>query len=200
MAEHSTHHHEPDDNYDEKIEKMVTMTIAAAKGIIPPVQVALPLAQIANSPLAPPEARDLARTLSRILKGERDPIALAQNLTPELAETIWEALDQIEAPLPELAEEVREGISFEQLIEKVAEACTGELMLWQQLWTLTGELAAGERLPLEIQALGRVLRKILAGERQKHILDELSSEHRWAVEQLLDWLNSQSVQPGQSSI
>jgi hypothetical protein len=36
------------------------------------------------------------------------------------------------------------------------------------------------------------LRKILAGERQKFILDELAPEHRWAVEQLLDWLMADS--------
>jgi hypothetical protein len=177
---------------------MVTMTIAAAKGIVPLVQVALPLAQIANSPLAPPEARELARSLSQILKGERDPIALVQNLSPELAETVWEALEQIEAPLPEPEGLVHEGLSFEQLVEKVAEACTGELMLWQQLWTFTEELATDERLPQDIRALGRALRKILAGERQKHILDEVSAQHRWALEQLLDWLNAQSVLPGQA--
>jgi hypothetical protein len=187
---------EHDDNDEEKIEKMVTMTVAAAKGIVPLVQVALPLAQIANSPLAPPEARELAKSLSQLLKGERDPIALVQNLSPELAERVWEALEQIEAPLPEPEGLVREGLSFEQLVEKVAEACTGELMLWQQLWRFTEELAADERLPADIRALGRALRKILAGERQKHVLDEVSAQHRWALEQLLDWLNAQSISPG----
>ena len=86
-----------DENYDEKIEKMVTMTIAAAKGIAPIGQVAMPLAQIAQSELAPLEARDLAKALSRILQGECDPIALAEDLTPEFAELIWEAIDDQEA-------------------------------------------------------------------------------------------------------
>ena len=192
MVDPETH----DDNYDEKIEKMVTMTVAAAKGLAPIGQVALPLAQIARSELAPPEARELAKSLSRLLRGERDPIALVADLTPEMAEVIWETLDQIEAPLPEPAEtEVRTEISFEELVEKVAGACTGEVLLWQQLWDFTEELADDDRLPPDVQALGRVLRQILAGERQKHVLEELSAEHRWAVEQLLDWLNEQAVEP-----
>ena len=185
-----------DENYDEKIEKMVTMTVAAAKGIAPIGQVAMPLAQIAQSELAPPEARDLAKTLSRILQGERDPITLAEDLSPEFAELIWETLAQIEAPLPEPDDVEREEISFEELIEKVAAACTGEVMLWQRLWDFTEELATDERLSPDVQALGRVLRKILAGERQKHVLDDLSTEHRWAVAQLLDWLNEQAVKAG----
>jgi len=186
-----------DENYDEKIEKMVTMTVAAAKGIAPIGQVAMPLAQIAQSELAPLEARDLAKALSRILQGERDPIALAEDLTPEFAELIWETLAQIEAPLPESDDVEREEISFEELIEKVAAACTGEVMLWQRLWEFTEELATDERLSPDVQVLGRVLRKILAGERQQHVLDDLSPEHRWAVAQLLDWLNEQAVEPGE---
>lgn len=185
-----------DDNYDEKIEKMVTMAVAAAKGLAPLGQVALPLAQIARSELAPPEARDLAKALARILQGERDPIALAAELTPEMAEVLWETLGQIEAPLPEPDEtEARTEISFEELVEKVAAACTGEVLLWQQLWAFTGELVADDRLPPDIRVLGRALRQILAGERQKYVLEELSAEHRWAVEQLLDWLNEQAVEP-----
>jgi hypothetical protein len=77
----------------------------------------------------------------------------------------------------------------------VAEACSGEMMLWQQLWTLTEQLAAAENLPPEIRALGSVLRKILAGERQKFVLDELALEHRGAVAQLLEWLNERAVEP-----
>jgi len=193
MIDSESHH----DNYEEKIEKMVTMTVAAAKGLAPLGQVALPLAQIAQSELAPPEARELAKALSRILRGERDPIALAAPLTPEMAEVLWETLAQIEAPLPEPDEdEGREEISFEELVEKVAAACTGEVLLWQQLWDFTGELA-DDRLSPDVQALGRVLRKILAGERQKHVLEELSAEHRWAVEQLLAWLNEQAMAPGE---
>lgn len=181
--------------YEEKIAKMVSMTVAAAKGIAPIGQVALPLAQIAASDLAPPAARDLARTLSRILQGERDPIALVEDLSPEQAELVWDTLEKIEAPLTEAEELERQAVSFEELVEKVAEACTGEVLLWQQLWTYTEELAADKRLSPEIRALGRVLRKILAGERQKHVLDALGDQHRWAVAQLLDWLNEQAAQP-----
>jgi hypothetical protein len=182
--------HRHDDTYDEKIEKMVSLTVAAAKGMAPMGQVALPLAQIASSELAPPEARDLARALTRILKGERDPIVLVEDLTPAQAEIIWETLEQIETPLPDPDESDREALSFEELIQKVAAACTGEVMLWQQLWDFTEELAADDRLSPEIRSLGGVLRRILAGERQKHVLDDLSDEHRWAVEQLLDWLQA----------
>lgn len=183
------------DNYAEKIEKMVTMTVAAAKGIVPLGQVVLPITQIANGNLAPPEVRDFARALARILQGERDPIKLVEALTPELAEIIWDALDQIDAPLPEADEAELVGLTFEELIEKVAEACSGEVMLWQQLWRFTGQLADEANLPPEIQTLGAVLQRILAGERQKFVLDNLAPEHRWAVEQLLDWLNQQAFVP-----
>jgi len=185
-----------DADHAEKIEKMVTLTVAGAKGIVPFGQVALPLAQIANGNLAPAEVRDFARTLSRILKGERDPITLVEALTPEFAELVWETLAQIEAPLPALDNSYREEVSFETLIEKVAEACTGEVMLWQQLWNFTEELSTDERIPPDVRALGQVLKKILAGERQSHVLAELSPEHRWAVEALLNWLNEQSTEPG----
>jgi len=185
-----------DDNYDEKIEKMISLTVSAARGDIPVGQIALPLAQIAAGDLAPPEARALARALSRILDGERDPIELALDLPPDLTELLWEALEAIEAPPDDgEADDEREEITFEQLVEKVAEACTGQVMLWQRLWEFTGELATDERVPADVQALGRVLRKILAGERQRHVLDELSDEHRWAVAELLDWLNAQAATP-----
>ncbi|GIK38833.1 MAG: hypothetical protein BroJett011_26660 [Chloroflexota bacterium] len=191
--------HLPDDTYAEKIEKMVTMTVAAAKGIVPVGQVALPLAQIANGDLAPPEGRAFARALSRILQGERDPAKLTHELTPELAEVLRDTLAQIDAPLPEADEAEAVGLTFEELVEKVAEACSGEVMLWQQLWTLTQRLADDSSLPPEIRQLGTVLRRILAGERQKFILDELAPQHRWAVEQLLDWLNQRAVTPEDSS-
>lgn len=185
----------PDDNYTEKIEKMVMMTVAAAKGLVPVGQVALPIVQIANGNLAPPEVRDFARSLARILQGERDPVNLVTELTPELTEVLWEALEQIDAPLPEADNAELVGLTFEELIEKVAEACSGEVMLWQQLWDLTRQLAGDENLPPEIRTLGSVLRRILAGERQKFIVDELAPEHRWTVEHLLDWLNERAVEP-----
>ena len=184
------------EDYDEKIEKMVRLTVAVARGSAPMGQVALPMAQIASSELAPPEARALARVFTRILNGERDPLALVEDLTPAQAEIVWETLEQIETPLPVPDESGREALSFEELIEKVAAACTGEVMLWQQLWNFTEELATDDRLAPEIRALGDVLRKILAGERQKHVLDGLSDEYRWTVEQLLDWLREQAVKPG----
>jgi hypothetical protein len=178
-----------------KIEKMVAMTIAAAKGIVPVGQVILPLTQIAQGQAAPPEIRNLAQALVRLIQGERDALKLAEALTPALTELIWEALDQIEAPWPEAVPAEFVALTFEQLLEKVAEACSGELLLWQQLWTLTQQLAADTTLPPEIQHLGAVLRRILAGERQKFILDDLAPEHRWAVEQLLDWPSVRTITP-----
>ncbi len=197
MDNQSVHHHEDHHNDQEKIEKMMTMTVSAAKGIVPVGQVALPIGQISQSELAPPDARELAKAFVRILQGERDPVALVETLTPEYAEVVWETLDQIEAPLPEEDEEEedREAITFEQLIEKVAEACSGEVMLWQRLWDFTEELIEDETIDPNVRTLGSVLRRILAGERQHYLLDDLSSEHRWAVEQLLDWLNAQAVTP-----
>lgn len=188
----------PDDDYTEKIDKMMTLTIAGAKGIVPLGQVMLPLAQIAQGQAAPPEIRGFAQVLLRILRGERDPVELAESLTPELAETVWDTLDQIEAPLPEEESLELVGLTFEELIERVAEACSGEVLLWQQLWQLTQQLAVDASLPPEIQALGRVLSKILAGERQKFILAELDSSHHRAVEHLLDWLIERAAVPTSS--
>ena len=77
-------HHQADDNYDEKIEKMVSLTVSAARGDIPEAQISMTLAQISAGTLAPPEARNLARSLLHILQGERDPIILVEEVTPEL--------------------------------------------------------------------------------------------------------------------
>jgi hypothetical protein len=140
--------------------------------------------------------RHFARALCHILQGERDPVKLVEALTPEFSEIIWETLDQIEAPLPEAGQADLVGLTFEELVEKVAEACSGEVMLWQQLWNFTQALSSDDNLPFEVQTLGSVLCRILAGERQKFILDQLSPQHRWAVEQLLDWLIEQAVEPG----
>jgi len=65
----------PDDEStdEERIEKLATMTVAAAKGIVPAGQVILPLMQIAGSPLAPPEVRSLCRVLLQIVRGDRNP-------------------------------------------------------------------------------------------------------------------------------
>jgi len=183
------------DDYAEKTEKMLLLTISAAKGIAPMATVVRPLSQIANGKLAPPDARELSPLFVRILNGERDPIALVENLSPEMTESVWEALDQIEQPLPESDTEAREEISFEELVEQTAEACSGNVMLWQRLWDVTAELSTDERLPTDVRTLGTVLRKILAGERQTYILRDLSIEHRWAVEQLLAWLNAQAIEP-----
>ncbi len=192
--------HQHDDNYDEKIEKMLALTVSAVRETAPSAQIAMTLVQIANGNLAPPEARNLAQTLSRILNGERDPIELVRDLPPEFAELVWGALDQIEVPPDEVdPNQEREEITFEELIEKVGEACTGNVTLWQRLWDFSEELIEDKCLVPDIQVLGYVLRRILAGERQKYVLEELSSEHRWAVEQLLDWLLEQAVEPGQNS-
>jgi len=183
------------DDYSEKTEKMLMLTVSAAKGIAPMATVVRPLSQIANGDLAPPEARELAGVCVRILNGERDPVALVENLSPEMTEMVWDALDQIEQPLPETDTAEREEVSFEELVEQTAEACSGNVILWQRLWDFTEELTTDERVPSNIKTLGTVLRKILAGERQTYILNDLSIEHRWAVEQLLAWLNAQAIEP-----
>lgn len=176
---------------------MVALAVAAARGVVPSGQVMLPLAQIASGDLAPPEARELAKALLRLLNGERDPVALAADLTPEYAEVVWEALEAVAGPAAAPAPAGRVGLTFEELLEKVAEACTGDLLLWQQLWTLTAELGADERLPADVRALGTVLRRVLAGERQKHILAELPAEYQPGVARLLDWLLELAVNPGE---
>lgn len=194
MEHPSPEHHlqEDDASYEERVEKLVTMTVGAAKGIIPPGQISLLLLHIANGTAAPPEIRAFTRVLLRLIKGERDP-DIGSHLPAALAEAIKETIDRIEAPLPVEDEGEVEGLTLLELLERVGEACTGNVILWQQLWGFTETLETAPATPPDIQTLAVVLRKILAGERQKHIVEVLPPELAEPVSLLLDQLVQQST-------
>ena len=186
---------EPDHSSDEeRIEKLVAMTVAAAKEIIPPGQVMLPLLQIANSNLAPPEIKAFAGVLIQLLKGNHSPDQVA-GLPPHLRQAVADTVARINAPLPpdDHSGPQREGLSLPELLERVAQACAGNLLLWQQLWTFTEELEATPSTPPDIKTLAGVLRKILAGERQQHITAGLPPELAGPVNHLLNRLLDHSA-------
>lgn len=194
MDHDSPEHHpqEDDASYEERVEKLVTMTVGAAKGIIPPGQISLLLLQIANGTAAPPEIRAFTLVLLQLIKGERDP-DIGSHLPPGLAEATKEAIDRIEAPLPVEDEGEAEGLTLSELLERVGEACTGNVILWQQLWDFTETLETAPTTPPDIKTLAVVLRKILAGERQKHIVEVLPPQLAEPVSLLLDQLVQQST-------
>lgn len=188
---------EPNQSSDEeRIEKLVTMTVAAAKGIVPPGQVMLPLLQIANSKLAPPEIRTFAGVLIQLLKGNHAP-DLATGLPSHLRQAVSNAVARINAPLPpnDHSGPQREGVSLPELLERVGQACAGNLLLWQQLWAFTEELEAAPTTPPDIRTLAVALRKILAGERQPRVTAGLPPELARPVNHLLARLLNQSPPP-----
>jgi hypothetical protein len=180
-------------SYEERVEKLVSLTVAAAKEIIPLNQIRLLLLQITNGDAAPSEIRAFTRVLLKVLRGERDA-EIGSHLPPDLAHSVKETIEQIEAPLPEIEAEV-EGLTLEQLLERIAEACQGNIILWQQLWDFTEILEKAETTPPDIQLLAVVLRKILAGERQNHVTESLPTELAEPVRDLLNWLRRQASPP-----
>ncbi|MEM7032126.1 MAG: hypothetical protein AAF629_21420 [Chloroflexota bacterium] len=196
MSEPEDFHDDDHDSYQERIEKLSMLTVGVAKDIAPAGQITMLMHQIVHGTVAPPEIRDFTKVLLQVIEGERDP-EIGCHLPDELAQTVRDTIRQIEEPLPgETDEEMpREGLSLPELLTRVGEACTGNVMLWQQLWNFTEELEHSPTTPPEIQQLAIVLRKILAGERQAHITEELSPDIAVSVNQLLDHLRDISVTP-----
>ena len=188
------HDRDEDEDYEERVEKLVALTVGVAKGVIPAGQVSLLMYQIAHGSVAPPEIREFVRCLIQITKGERDP-KMGADLPPHLAAAVRQTLEQIAAPWPETdGDEVEtEGLTLLELLERVGEACTGNLQLWQQLWAFTEQLETDPTTPPEIKTLAVVLRKILAGERQSHLLEDLPPDVAASVKLLLDRLRQLSA-------
>lgn len=200
-SERPTHDRHTNDNdqddsdysYEERVEKLVALTVGVAKGIIPAGQVSLLMLQIAQGSVAPAEIREFTLILLQIIKGEREP-KMGSHLPLNLAQAVEDVIEQIEAPLPEAPSEESEGeeLTLLELLERVGEACTGNVVLWQQLWNFTETLENDPTTPSDIKVLAIVLRKILAGERQKHVLEPLPAELAEPVNELLDQLLQQS--------
>lgn len=193
-----THNHveDHDHSYEERIEKLMMMTVGVAKGIIPRGQVTLLMHQIANGSAAPLEIREFTRVLLKLTQGERDP-NVGAHLPLHLAEAVKATIAQIEAPLPEPSSEEMEadGLTLLELLERVGEACTGNIQRWQQLWNFTEALQKAPTTPPEIKTLALVLRKVLAGERQSHVTEDLPPELAEPVNLLLEQLLRHAASP-----
>ncbi|MFQ5342662.1 MAG: tetratricopeptide repeat protein, partial [Anaerolineae bacterium] len=88
---------------------------------------------------------------------------------------------------PAAAQTEEEGVTLEQLLAYVAQACRGDSALGRQLFQLTQQMAGDATLPAEHRALGRVLTHILAGERTPD-LSALPPELAQPVHEMLDSL------------
>ncbi len=125
--------------------------------------------------LGSPSANSAAQSLVRVCGSPEAANAyLAQMAEDEAAEVASPAQGE-------------EGITLEQLLGYVAQACRGNAELGEQLWPLVQTLAADEDQPPETRALGQVLRLILAGERQPD-LSALPPELAQAIQEMLDSL------------
>ena len=191
-------HEHDEDSYEERVEKLVMLTVGVVKEILPAGQVSLLFYQIAQGTVAPPEIRSFVQVLLQIMRGQRDSDAGA-HLPPELAQAVVETIERIEAPLSTdeapVTDEEAEGLTLIELLERVGEACSGNVALWQQLWHFTEQLETEPTTPPDIKALALVLRKILAGERQRHITEDLPPELAGPVVALLEELLQQAVAP-----
>jgi hypothetical protein len=137
--------------------------------------------------------RALVAVLRRILAGERDPAALLPGLDATDTVIAGEVLRGlgVDVDTPPLSgtgpgEGSQQAMGLEDLFDMVAQACQPNAppQLGEQLYGLTQQLARDPRLPAEIQALGRVLNRILCGEREPD-LSALPPELAQAVERLL---------------
>jgi len=184
------------ESYEERVEKLVMLTVGVAKGIIPTGQMTLLLHQIAHGAVAPPEIREFAKVLIQITKGERDP-AIGAHLPSDLAEAIKDTIARVEAPLPDAGSEDAAGeeLTLLELLQRVGEACLGDIQLWQQLWDFSQTLQEQDTTPPEIKTLAEVIRKILAGERQQHITADLPPQLAEPVNLLLAQLLQHAVSP-----
>ncbi len=149
---------EHEDSYAERVEKLMTMTVAVAKGFVPSGQVVLPLTQIAHGSLAPPEIKEYTKILLQIIKGERNP-QIGADLPPDLAQAVTETIRQIEAPIPEADNNVpkQEALTLTELLERIGEACLGDVSLWQDMWNFMDELENSPETPPDIKALALAL-------------------------------------------
>jgi hypothetical protein len=141
--------------------------------------------------------QNLAAALRRILAGERQPAALLPGLDPTDTLIVVEVLRGLEVemggPAPEA--EGQQGITLDQLLNMVAQACRPEAEpgLAAQLHGLTRQMAGDANAPTKLQALGRVLNQILSGERQPD-LSALPPELAQGVESLLARLREDLVE------
>jgi len=113
-----------------------------------------------------------------------DQVTGGQPLPPWLREAPTEA--PTTATPPAAPSEASETVlSLEQFLALVGQAAREGGDLARQLWQITDAMATDPRLPPEVRALGRVLLRILAGERHPD-LSALPPELAEAVRELVE--------------
>jgi hypothetical protein len=135
----------------------------------------------------------LVAVLRRIMAGERDPAALLPGLDATdtlIAGEVLRGLG-VETGTPPLqepdADAGGEQLGLSDLFNMVAQACHPDAPpgLAEQLHALTRQMSGDPNAPAEIQALGRVLNRVLSGDRDPD-LSALPPELAEAVRKLLE--------------
>ena len=125
--------------------------------------------------------RRFAASVRRILAGERDLDVLTEGLSSQPALIVRQVLEGLAGggvdkgalhlagathlePAPPSPQEA-DGITLDQLLALVARAAAGDHDLGAQLFPLAQQMARDPSLPPELRALGGVLVRLLAGER-----------------------------------
>ena len=116
--------------------------------------------------------RNLVAVLRRILAGERDPQALLPGLDDTDSVIVGDVLQGLgvdvgDSPTSDEDGEP-EGITLEQLVDLVGVASQpgAPAGMGEQLFALTRQLSNDPDAPEELHALGRVLNRVLAGDRK----------------------------------
>jgi tetratricopeptide (TPR) repeat protein len=81
-------------------------------------------------------------------------------------------------------EQADQSTALDQLLDAVINACQSDAELGEQLFDFTRDLAADPAQPPDLRALGRVLQRVLAGERAPDLSD-LPAELASAVQAML---------------
>ncbi len=123
--------------------------------------------------------RALVPVLRRILAGERDPQALLPGLDATDTVIAGEVLRGlgVETGVPRLLEPEDEAegepMDLDDLFDLVAQACRPDAPpgLGEQLHAITHKIARDPDAPAELQALCRVLNRVLSGERDPDLSD-----------------------------
>jgi hypothetical protein len=134
--------------------------------------------------------RALVGVLRRIMDGARDPDALLDGLDAAdtvIAGAVLRGLG-VETGTPPLraAGAAQDGMTLDDLFQAVAAVCTGQAPdgLGAQLHALTHQLSRDPDQPDAVRALGRVLNRVLSGERDPD-LGDLPPDLADAVRRLL---------------
>ncbi len=113
--------------------------------------------------------RPLAATFRRLLAGERDAEALLTGLDGVSGIVVGDVLRAlgVDAPMPDELDSADLTPVVEEIFARVAFACRDEtpVVYGEEMYAVTQKMAEHPTLDPELRELGRVLHRILAGER-----------------------------------